>query len=468
MERFEGVILRDKFGHRHKTLTADGDVRALSLNLKLGLKDPSDRHLRAAVDDIHPADLADAMRYLSDAEDLALFQRLTHVEAAEVLDEVDETTLKKLVRSTAPDILASILQHLPADEAADIISVLPSDQWELVLSRIREPEPLRTLLAYQPETAGGLMARGYVDVPLHATQQEAVEQFRTASNLEHIFYIYAFAVDGQLAGAVDLHTLLRAEPTALIADLIDKEVVRVPPEMDQEQVASIFNRYDLSALPVVDPANRMLGVITSDHIIDVVIQEAGEDVGHMSGTDAHELEMKSPTQIAMMRMPWILTTMFIELIAGFVVKKFDHTLAQVLLLASFMPIISAISGNTGLQSAAIIIRGLSTGHVQISDWKHAVKRQMATTVLIAAVCAICLGVIGALWYGKWTFGALVSVGMFASINIAGAVGTTIPLLSKKLGFDPALTAGPFETAFQDVIGISIFLGMATVLMPYLK
>ena len=460
--------MRDKFGHRHKTLTADGDIRKLSMKLKLGLNDPTDRQLRATVDDVHPADLADAMRYLSDAEDLALFQRLTTIEAAEVLDEVDDTTLKKLITKTPPDSLAAILQHLPADEATDILSALPSDQWEIILSRIQKAEPLRTLLAYKPQTAGGLMAEGYVSVPLHATQKEAIELFQAATEPEHIFYIFAFAIDGQLAGAVDLHTLLRAEPTTLIADLIDKEVVRVPPGMDQEQVASIFNRYDLSALPVVDPQNRMLGVITSDHIIDVVIQEAGEDVGHLSGTDAHELELKSPTQIAMMRMPWILTTMFIELIAGFVVKSFDHTLAQILLLASFMPIISAISGNTGLQSAAIIIRGLSTGHVQVSDWKHAVKRQMATTVLIAAVCGVCLGIIGSIWYGKWTFGLLVSVGMFASINIAGAVGTTIPLLSKKMGFDPALTAGPFETAFQDVIGISIFLGLATLLLPYLK
>jgi magnesium transporter len=163
-----------------------------------------------------------------------------------------------------------------------------------------------------------------------------------------------------------------------------------------------------------------------------------------------------------------MATMGIELIAGFVVKTFDHTLAQVLLLASFMPIISAISGNTGLQSAAIIIRGLSTGHVRVQDWKHAVGRQLATTVILGGACGLTLGLVGALWYGKWTFGALVAIGMFASVNIAGAVGTAIPLLSKRLGFDPAMTAGPFETAFQDVVGISIFLGMATLLLPYLK
>jgi magnesium transporter len=167
-------------------------------------------------------------------------------------------------------------------------------------------------------------------------------------------------------------------------------------------------------------------------------------------------------------MPWIMATMFIELLAGLVIHFFDGTLSKVILLASFMPIISAISGNTGLQSAAIIIRGLSTGHVQLSHWKHAVMRQLETTFVLGSSCGIVLGTIGAVWYGRWTFGFVVAVGMIASVNIAGAVGTVIPLLSKRMGFDPALTAGPFETAFQDVVGISIFLSLATLMLHYMK
>ncbi|HWD39957.1 MAG TPA: magnesium transporter, partial [Fimbriimonas sp.] len=130
--------------------------------------------------------------------------------------------------------------------------------------------------------------------------------------------------------------------------------------------------------------------------------------------------------------------------------------------------ISAISGNTGLQSAAIIIRGLSTGHVDLQHWKHAVGRQLGTTVILGSVCALTLGLIGAVWNRHWAFGVVVAIGMFMSVNIAGAVGTVIPLLSKRAGYDPALTAGPFETAFQDVVGISIFLAFATFMMPLLK
>jgi len=203
-------------------------------------------------------------------------------------------------------------------------------------------------------------------------------------------------------------------------------------------------------------------------MIDVIQEEANEDVARMSGSDADELENKSPAQVAKLRLPWIMATLFIELLAGLVIHVFDKTLTKYILLASFMPIISAISGNTGLQSAAIIIRGLSTGHVQLSHWKHAVIRQVTTTLILGGACALVLGIVGALWDRHWAFGLTVFLGMFLAVNIAGVVGTIVPLLSKRAGFDPALTAGPFETAFQDVIGISIFLSLAALLLHWLR
>ena len=172
--------------------------------------------------------------------------------------------------------------------------------------------------------------------------------------------------------------------------------------------------------------------------------------------------------MAKLRLPWIMATLGIELLASVVIHVFDQTLTKYILLASFMPVISAISGNTGLQSAAIIIRGLSSGHVQLSHWRHAVARQVSATMLLGAACAGVLGLVGGIWDRHWGFGVVVFLGMFMSVNIAGIVGTTVPLLSKRAGFDPALTAGPFETAFQDVIGISIFLSLAALLLHVLK
>ncbi len=244
--------------------------------------------------------------------------------------------------------------------------------------------------------------------------------------------------------------------------------ISVYPEWDRERVARIFARYDLMAVPVVEPnEQRLLGVITADDVIDVIEAEVTEDALRVAGSDAEELEKRSPTRIALLRLPWIMATMFIELMAGFVIHTFDATLARVILLASFMPIISAISGNTGLQSATIIVRGLSTGQIRVLEWQRAVLRQLKTTIILGSATGLTLGVIGAAWYGKWTFGLVVAVGMFAAVNIAGVVGTVVPLTSKRLGFDPAITSGPFETAFQDVVGISIFLTLATVMIRYL-
>ncbi len=426
--------------------------------------------LRSLLDGQHPADLADAMFFLSDEEERQVFALLNTEEAAEVLDEVDDATEANLVSSTSADKLADILEELPSDEGADVAGRFSAETRDHVLSLTdaETAQEIRELLAFPPDTAGGIMSLGFVDVPESATQVEALARFRDKADADHIFFVYVVDAQDGLKGKIDLRSLLRAAPSAQVRDLME-ESLWVHPECDQEQVANIFSRYDLTALPVVQGDNkRLLGVITADDIIDVIQEESAEDLAHLSGSDAQELESKSPVQVAKLRMPWIMATLFIELLAGFVIKAFDGTLTKFILLASFMPIISAISGNTGLQSAAIIIRGLSTGQVQLSHWKHAVLRQMATTVILGGACASVLGIIGAIWDGHWAFGLCVFLGMFMSVNIAGVVGTVVPLISKRMGFDPALTAGPFETAFQDVVGISIFLSLASVLLQWLR
>jgi len=469
MKDFSAV--KHQFNHRRKLLTVKRDAIALAEKLRESLIDGKEGDLRALLDEQHPADLADAVLFLKPVESKDLLAALTISEAAELLDEIGPDTRAALLKGADPSWLANVLSELPLDESADILSDAPAALRESVL---RSPElvvaeGIRNLLAYPPETAGGIMSVGYVDVRAGATQKDAVNRFRECQDAEHIFYIYVLDAGGKLLGAVDLRNLLRAEEKTPITDLMDPNLVTVGPSCDQEQVAHIFARYDLNALAVVkDDTHEMLGVITPDSVINVIEAEYMEDIAHITGSDAQELERKSPAQIAKMRMPWILATLFIELLAGVVIHIFDKTLATVILLASFMPIISAISGNTGLQSAAIIIRGLSTGQVQLEHWKHAVARQLQTTAILGAVCALVLGTIGYVWEGRPAFGLTIFLGMFISVNIAGAVGTIIPLLSKRMGFDPALTAGPFETAFQDVIGISIFLGIATALLNWIK
>jgi magnesium transporter len=257
-------------------------------------------------------------------------------------------------------------------------------------------------------------------------------------------------------------------PDRQVKDVMNQDVIFVDAQTDQEEVAKIFRSYDLVSIPVVDSSQRVIGKITIDDVMDVMEEEYSEDVARMTGTDAEELEKKSPFEIAKMRLPWLMFTLLIELLAVFVVSSHNEILEKVILLAAFMPIISAISGNTGLQSAAIVVRGLDTGNVNLRRWWEPLSRQVRTNVLIGFAVGLVVGIVGFVISeaNSFRFAVSVSASMFISINIAGVIGTLSPMLSKRFGFDPAITSGPFETAFQDVIGISIFLTVSTFLLSH--
>jgi magnesium transporter len=218
---------------------------------------------------------------------------------------------------------------------------------------------------------------------------------------------------------------------------------------------------------VVDEADHLLGIITADDAIDVLQEEFTEDYMRLVGTDAEEMERRTPAQIARLRLPWLMGTMAIELGAGLVIARFDNVLTQLILLASFMPVISAISGNVGLQAAAIVVRGLDTGHVSLQRWGQQVGKELQTALLMAITCGVVLGAVGAIWSGRVGFGIVIGVALTCSMLTAGFMGTVIPMLSKRAGFDPATTAGPFETAFQDVVGFAVFLWLASLLLEWL-
>jgi magnesium transporter len=261
--------------------------------------------------------------------------------------------------------------------------------------------------------------------------------------------------------------LVVASEGASIATFMTRSPVTVAPETDQEEVARRISLYDLLTIPVVDEPGRLLGIVTVDDVLDVLIEEFTEDFLRMAGTDAEEMDQRTPVQVARLRLPWLLGTMAIELGAGLVIANFDGVLQRVILLASFMPVISAVSGNVGLQAAAIVVRGLDTGHVSLSRWGRQLGKELTTTLLMAAACGVVLGTIGALWSQHPTFGVVIGVAMTCSMLTAGVMGTLIPMFSKRFGFDPATTAGPFETAFQDVIGFAVFLWLASLLEHWL-
>jgi magnesium transporter len=446
------------------------DARAPLIETIRGLVEAGDvARLAVVLPEAHPADLAGLLSQLSPEQRLELIRLLPPDRAGDVLSEVDNDTLLDLVVALDAREMSRILDRMPADHAAEVVEELPAERAEALLDLMdeRRSEEVQELLEYREDTAGRLMSPNPVAIEESATVGQAIEHIRKAASQDRGFELYV--VDGRrrLVGMVPLRRLLTVDPATPIAALLDPAVHAVGPHTDQEEVARVVAKYDLVAVPVVDAGGRLLGTISVEDIVDVIGEEASEDAFRLAGSDVEELERRSPGRIALMRLPWVLTTLLIEIVAGVVIHQFDRTLSRVILLASFMPVIQAISGNTGLQSVTMVVRGLATGHVQLQRWWEPLWRQVQTTSIIGLVCALVVGVIGFAWHGTLAFAGVVAVSMFLSVNLSGLAGTGFPMISKRLGFDPALTAGPFETAFQDVLGVTIFLSLATLLLHWL-
>jgi magnesium transporter len=422
------------------------------------------------VTDLHEADIAEIINRL-DADDREfVFNLLEPSVGAAVLLELNVEVRGPLLEPWTSERITSYVDLLASDDAADLIAELPPTVAEKVLRSmpVEDSTDVKELMQYRPDSAGGIMGTEFLSVKMNDTVNQAIREVRAAAKNGTIVYtVYVVDEEGSLVGELPLQSLVLHSPNRRVYKIMEPDVKNISTEVDQEEVAEMFRKYNLIAIPVVDIKGKLVGRISVDDIVDVIEEEHSEDVARMVGSDAEELERRSPAQIALLRLPWVLTTLVIEFAAGMVIHHFDRTLSQVILLASFMPIISAISGNTGLQSAAIIVRAMSTGHVTLDRWWLPLWRQIQTTLIIGAACGIVIGAVGAIWQGVWVFGAVIGASMFVSVNISGVVGTTVPMISKRLGFDPALTAGPFETAFQDVVGISIFLSLATALLEWM-
>jgi len=420
---------------------------------------------------LSPQELADFLLALEPPTLAHLVARLGQDAVAELVSELDSSDAARLLLKLSRGQAADVLEEMPPDDAADVLEELSPQQAETLLTEMEKDRAraLKGLLAYPPGTAGSLMTPECIVVRPDLTAQEALAVIRRAAeDAETVHYVYVTDPDTQrLLGVLSLYRLVFSRPDTLVRDLMTREVVKVRADAPQEEAARLVQRHDFVSLPVVDEHDRLLGIITVDDVLDVLQEEFTEDYARLVGTDAEAMARRSPLEAARLRLPWLLVTLGVELFAGVVISRFDEVLTRVILLASFMPIISAISGNVGLQAAAIVVRGLDTGHVTLKGWWGAVRKELVTAFLMALVVGTVLGSIGVVWSGKASFGLVIGTAQMAAMLTAGLMGTLFPLVSKRLGFDPATTAGPFETAFQDVVGFAVFLWLASQLLHFL-
>jgi len=421
----------------------------------------------AVVIDMFPADLAQILVRLPEENGQQLFHWLSDEQAGDVLAELKAAFRGDLLEDAPRERLTAMLDELDTDDAADIIANLPEALGQEILPTLKEHEEVEELLQYDEESAGGIMGAEYVAVPQNITVSEATEEVRrNAETVEVVYALFALDEDEKLAGVVSLRRLLLSPADTPITEIMKTDVISVPTHLDQEEVALIMEKYNLVSLPVVDPENRLAGRITIDDIVDVIRDEAEEDMLKMSGVRSSEEPTDSVLHIVAGRLPWLLAGLIGAGLAALVIGSFHQALREATLLAAFIPIVMATAGNAGIQSSAIAVQGLATGDVWSTDISRRLSKELMVALLNGVVAACVLGVAIMLLAQVFPLVRPVELAGTAAFSLvlvivlATCVGASIPLLLERLNIDPAIATGPFITTSNDIMGILIFFLLA--------
>ena len=423
----------------------------------------------------HPADIVDSLRVVVVREWPRLLRLLPddsmRADVVALLEESERATLLILLD---PGEIGRLLQNLETDDATDVIEELGPQEQRQALQSL-EPEEraeIEELLRFEPDTAGGLMQIERAQVVKDATVDDAIARVRALVDDDiKVFGVYVVDTDERLLGIVGLARLLLHRGDSKISEIMEPPVYKLTPDVDQEQVAWLFKKYSAVSLPVVDREGRMLGRILYDDVMHVVSEEAEEDALKQAGTSTEELLYRDRVlPIARVRLPWLVTTLFGSLVSATLLFWYEPVIQQAVILASFIPVITAMGGNVGTQSATILTRGLATGRVNASEFASTLWREMRVGIVMGTVCGVVVGVVSVIFFshGKLMLGAVVFVAMLAAMTAAASMGTIAPTMMRRLGVDPAIASGPFVTTANDITGIIIYMSTALVFLDYLK
>ncbi|MFQ5675801.1 MAG: magnesium transporter [bacterium] len=418
----------------------------------------------------HPADIAQIIASLSDDNNNYVFGLLDADTASDVIVELDDVTREKLVSDLRHERLSEIVEEMESDDATDLVGDLPDEVAEKVLDAITDEgsEDVKELLRHEEDTAGGIMALEYVAVSQDSSVGEAIKEIRSkAEEVSEVYNVYVVNKDEMLVGFLPLKNLIVAKPQEKIKNVMTKDVISVPTDMDQEEVANIFRRYNLISVPVVDPMGKLVGRITVDDIVEVMEEEASEDMQRMAGiADEEEIRETSALKIALVRLPWLLIAFAGEMVSALVLNHFEVSIRKVFIAALFIPLMMAMGGNSGIQSATIVVRGLALGQLDARHTFDRLKKEFRVSFFNGSVCGILLYAVVVV-FGEPRFGLVLSVVMLIVILNASLVGASVPLALKRMNVDPAIATGPFITTFNDIIGLGIYLGLVTVALQYI-
>jgi len=445
-----------------KTIAIDGK---LIEEVKHFAEQGNRQGLKKLIDDMRAADLADLIEHLDPEERLFIFNLLEPDGAGEVLVEIETPVQERILKDLDNQAITEIVQGLDSDDAADLVGDLPDDRAREIIERVGDEvsEELEKLLPYPEDTAGGIMALEFVAVKADASVKDAIDTIREKrEEVENLYYIWVVDDLGKLVGVISLKDLVLEPTDRKISDIMNPEVISVHVDTDQEEVARLVKKYDLVAIPVVGDDQRLAGRITHDDIIDVIEEEADEDISLMAGVIDQEIAEESTLKISKARLPWLIAGLFGGIIAAAVINQFESSLEKVLALSFFFPVIMAMGGSTGTQAATIVVRGLATGDISLMNIGKRLWMEMRVALVNALVCGILLALIVGTWVSDYGLGSVVGLALVLIIVNAGVIGSAVPMALKKWNIDPALATGPFVTTSNDILSLLIYLGLVTI------
>lgn len=425
--------------------------------------------IRESMENAKRADIAALLDELTMEEALFVLRNLDPSFSADVLIELDEDPQYKVIKEMEPSELASLIDEMESDDAVDVLNQLVVTDREEVIRQLEKKEKslhILELLRYDEDSAGGLMAKEIIKANQNWSVVQTIDEIRRqAENVDKIFSIYVVDNQEKLMGRVALKKIILAAADTKISDLYEDNIISVPTHMDGEEVAEIMRRYDLEAVPVVNVKNKLVGRITVDDILDLIREQAEEDIQAMTGISDDVEESDSVYRLSRARLPWLLVGMVGGLLGAGFIGFFEEGLNAVTALAFFIPLITATGGNVGIQSSTLVVQSLANKSVFEDSLVKRMLKVLVVALLNGLVLAsfVLLTVVFA--YGQpIEFGMVVSIALFSVVLLASFMGTLTPILLDKVGINPAMASGPFITTANDLLGLAVYFSVAMLLL----
>jgi magnesium transporter len=432
------------------------------------------KSLQDLLDDLHSADIMEVIEDLDDDKRSILFNLLDTEEAADVLEEIDSDVFSDILRTLTLQKKKEILDEMAHDDIVDHLSELDEERSREIIGFLDEDdaEEVRELMIYDEESAGGLMTSEFISLKADYSVKEAIDYLRTvAPEAETVYYLFVIDDHDKLSGVISLRDLIVGGDDTKVKELMSTRVISVNVTDDQEEVAKVVAKYNFLAVPVIDEFDHMLGIITVDDVIDIIEEEATEDIYRFAGSSELELdnyEEKLHTRIIMSirsRLPWLIVTLFGGMLSASIISAYESTLSANATLAIFIPILAGMGGNVGTQSSTITVRSIAVGNIHGVEVIKTIIQEMSVGLFVGVVCSG-IALLASLFIYEISplLAAVVGLAMWANMLTASTIGTVVPLIFKKIGVDPAVASAPFITMTVDITGLSIYFTLVILLM----